>query len=329
MSIKKDVASLVGKTPLWRLFEIRQRMPRILFYHGVINDSYVDKRIQANQILLSDFEKQIRFLKREFVIISLDDFYQRFVEGDTFSGKEVVLTFDDGYKNNLTVAYPFLESLGVPFTVFVCSDLVEIEGYVPTYYIRSAILHGGIKEIDVHHLKRRYALSSDLERIKVMGELIDYIKTQSEENVNCVIADVESNLKEGRRKEINGLFGSEQIMSWADVERLNALGVTIGSHSQNHAILHSNQSDSLVSNQLIASKKMIVNHIGHCNYFAFPNGDRKSVSDYSINQARLYYKMSFAVNGSAVRRSDDIAYISRISASFDLNSLKVQLSMLS
>ena len=44
----------------------------------------------------------------------------------------VAITFDDGYRDNFTVAYPILKRLGLPFTIFVIPRFVESErkGYL-------------------------------------------------------------------------------------------------------------------------------------------------------------------------------------------------------
>ena len=40
-------------------------------------------------------------------------------------GRWVCLTFDDGYRDNYTLAYPMLKRLGVPFTVYVTSGFID------------------------------------------------------------------------------------------------------------------------------------------------------------------------------------------------------------
>lgn len=40
-------------------------------------------------------------------------------------GRWVCLTFDDGYRDNYTLAYPMLKRLGVPFTVYVTTGLID------------------------------------------------------------------------------------------------------------------------------------------------------------------------------------------------------------
>lgn len=328
MSYKKKIASLIGKTPLWRLGEPFRKMPRILFYHGVIEGDYYDARVQANQIQFKKFKEEIEFLNRNYVFISMDEFYDRFSQNDKFSGREIVLTFDDGYKNNLTVAAPLLQSLNIPFVVFISTGLVDKESFVPTYFIRSAILSNKLGEIDVSALKQRYNLTPS-NRLSVMADLIDFIKTQNKNLVNDVISEIENQLGETNRIEINHHFESERILSWDEVEQLTNMGATIGSHSVDHCILHRNQSNEDIINQLKDSKQAIVDHVGQCRFFAFPNGDVASVCNKSIVFSKNYYDMSFAVNGKSVSYKDSSAFVSRIDACFELSLLKTQLSLLS
>lgn len=326
MNYKKTIASLIGKTPMWRLGEPFRKMPRILFYHGVIQESYYDARVQANQILFENFKKQIDFLKQHYEFISIDEFYEQFTQRDKFSGKEIVLTFDDGYKNNLTVAAPYLQSLGIPFTVFVSTGCVE--KFVPTYYIRSALLSNKLDKIEIPSIRKQYQLT-DANQMAIMDELITCIKTSDDLLVQNVISELEEQLGISNREEIDSHFESERIMSWQEVEELIKCGAVIGSHSVSHSILHGNQSVETINYQLKESKKHIIDHIGKCKYFAFPNGDRPSVCEKSLELSKEYYDMSFAVNGKTVSYHDPVSFVSRIGAAFELELLKPQLSLLS
>jgi peptidoglycan/xylan/chitin deacetylase (PgdA/CDA1 family) len=59
-----------------------------------------------------------------YKIIALDEAVDLLKSG---YGREryAVLTFDDGYRDNLEYALPVLKELGAPFTVFVASGLVD------------------------------------------------------------------------------------------------------------------------------------------------------------------------------------------------------------
>ncbi|WP_051231029.1 polysaccharide deacetylase family protein [Kaistia adipata] len=57
-------------------------------------------------------------------IVDLDEAARR-MAGPDDGGRFVVLTFDDGYRNNLTEAYPLLRELGAPFTVYLASGFAD------------------------------------------------------------------------------------------------------------------------------------------------------------------------------------------------------------
>jgi peptidoglycan/xylan/chitin deacetylase (PgdA/CDA1 family) len=57
-------------------------------------------------------------------VISLAELARRLSEGVSLAGA-VVLTFDDGYEDNLTEAFPILKQYNFPATIFVVTDLVN------------------------------------------------------------------------------------------------------------------------------------------------------------------------------------------------------------
>lgn len=57
-------------------------------------------------------------------IVDLDEAERRLAEPGR-GGRFVVLTFDDGYRNNFTEAYPILKALDAPFTVYVATGLLD------------------------------------------------------------------------------------------------------------------------------------------------------------------------------------------------------------
>jgi peptidoglycan/xylan/chitin deacetylase (PgdA/CDA1 family) len=63
------------------------------------------------------FEKQIAYLARHREVVLLEDVSSP----PTTSQTKVAITFDDGYRNNLTIAAPILERYGLKATVFVAT----------------------------------------------------------------------------------------------------------------------------------------------------------------------------------------------------------------
>ncbi len=182
------------------------------------------------------------------------------------SGKHLVLTFDDGYRNNLTEALPVLEQHGVPCILFVTTGFID--GTVYPYEIelaevieradtlsspgRSETVHLG----DLHHRRtvyRRLRLplrsSTQARREAFMNQLASqngYDRT-----------DVQH----------------EPLLNWEEVHSLNDHPlVTIGAHTKSHVLL-SRQAWWPAWNELRASKERLEHELGQpVRHVSYPYG---------------------------------------------------------
>lgn len=72
------------------------------------------------------FREQIDFLHEYFHVLSMDD-VKRFIDGTqspTTSQPMAAITFDDGYRNNMEVAWPILRQHNLPFTIFLTTNFI-------------------------------------------------------------------------------------------------------------------------------------------------------------------------------------------------------------
>jgi peptidoglycan/xylan/chitin deacetylase (PgdA/CDA1 family) len=92
----------------------------ILLYHRVL-DAQSDPQLMC--VNPKNFTNQIEYLKKNYQIISLSELAAHLQAG-SLPKRAVVLTFDDGYKDNLVNAKPVLDNFGVPATVFVAADYI-------------------------------------------------------------------------------------------------------------------------------------------------------------------------------------------------------------
>jgi len=116
---------------LLRIFagiELAQRytLP-ILMYHKIENSD----KTKTDVVSPAFFRKHMKYLKEHgYNVIPLKDFLK--AKGNCPNNaclprKTVILTFDDGYENNYTYAFPVLKEFGYPATIFISPDLIGKE----------------------------------------------------------------------------------------------------------------------------------------------------------------------------------------------------------
>ncbi|MDD5078585.1 MAG: polysaccharide deacetylase family protein [Candidatus Omnitrophica bacterium] len=72
-----------------------------------------------------NFNRQMEYIKKHgYKVITLDELAERIKNNKGFKRNEVVITFDDGYKNNFEYAYPVLKEFKFPATIFIITDFV-------------------------------------------------------------------------------------------------------------------------------------------------------------------------------------------------------------
>jgi phosphatidylinositol alpha-1,6-mannosyltransferase len=121
------VLGYLAGLPLWvRLF--RPERIVILLYHSVNSSGYSDLNVRPDM-----FEKQMAFLKRHYSIVSLERAVAALRDGRLPDRPSVVLTFDDGYRDNYEKAFPLLKQRDLSAAFFLLAG--EEEGQRKTSHL--------------------------------------------------------------------------------------------------------------------------------------------------------------------------------------------------
>lgn len=99
-----------------------KRVP-VLCYHS-INDR---ANSECNPITLSQFDEQLAYLTEAHNIIPLRELIDALSAGRSLPDNAVVLTFDDGYRDNYDAAFPILRKYGAHATLFVVTGFIDGE----------------------------------------------------------------------------------------------------------------------------------------------------------------------------------------------------------
>ncbi|MDD4894964.1 MAG: GNAT family N-acetyltransferase, partial [Candidatus Omnitrophica bacterium] len=95
----------------------------ILRYHRILSDGKKDGiNISVNK---GSFENQIEYIGKHFKVLDTGNIIERLKRGERFTEPTLAITFDDGYKNNYTYAYPILRRYSIPATIFLTANYIN------------------------------------------------------------------------------------------------------------------------------------------------------------------------------------------------------------
>src|SRR5262245_39304654 len=124
-------------------FRIARQLNRhkalILTYHGVVR-SASDVYLHRICIDAGIFEQQMEWLRRNYSVLSLSSLLDGLEGKSSLPPFSVAITFDDGFKNNYSVAFPILKKYGLPATIFLATSYIGEHGKLWTDYVDSLVV---------------------------------------------------------------------------------------------------------------------------------------------------------------------------------------------
>jgi peptidoglycan/xylan/chitin deacetylase (PgdA/CDA1 family) len=97
----------------------------VLMYHSIADSDTVDFVDPPNRLCPRLFNRQMEFLARHRVVISLTSLIEMILSGNSPVAGTVCITFDDGYLDNLAVAAPILAKYNLPATIYLATGYVD------------------------------------------------------------------------------------------------------------------------------------------------------------------------------------------------------------
>jgi peptidoglycan/xylan/chitin deacetylase (PgdA/CDA1 family) len=257
--------SSAGWTP-WR----RVNVPRfaILCYHRIGTGGVPIYSGLPAQV----FETQMRFLRKNYRLISLGDLLQELVSPVNCE-PAVAVTFDDGYRDLFREAYPILQKYRVPATVYLTVGAIET-GEVAWYdkiFLALQVAPGKIFEWTLDG-PRRMPIGSGSERLNAAVQIISWMRTlpDSVRRQQCAILEKHVPMPEA------DLAG--RMLTWEQVRTMRKGGVSFGAHTMSHPVV-SRLTALELDTELLESKKILEDRIQDSIVdFAYPFGKNEELS---------------------------------------------------
>jgi peptidoglycan/xylan/chitin deacetylase (PgdA/CDA1 family) len=242
-------------------------------------------------------ERQLRALSLLFHVVPLEDLARPRPNGR----RRIALTFDDGLKSNIEVAYPILRQLGLPATFYVCPGLVESGGWLWNHEARQRLL-----SLPAQGLAELAAAVGGPAEVEPLVEWMKGLRLSARRKVEDQIRAATPDFRP--TKEQREEF---EIAGWSQLKQLDPRVVTIGSHTLSHPILTSLAPDE-VEMELRESRSVLEHELQReVKHFCYPNGD---LDDNTVQTARRYYDSAVTVQPGSLENDVDPHLMPRFSA---------------
>jgi peptidoglycan/xylan/chitin deacetylase (PgdA/CDA1 family) len=253
------VPSLLG-TPL----------PRVLipYYHRVYEGG--DRSLYELGIRRDLFRKQLSDLQRLYRFVPLDEAIEAGISGRV-QHRLASLTFDDGYRDNLTVALPVLQELRIPPTIFLVTGLIGRDERLWYDQVKAvcAAAPGPLLRLPREIGGETFPIRDEAARQRAVLMLLDRLKEQDDATRRIAVAQLVDSVEAGARRD----DGSDTLLSWEDARAMEAQGVRFGSHTVTHPLLTQIRDRAMLIEELTVSRRTLEENLTHpLPLLAYPGG---------------------------------------------------------
>jgi len=249
-------------------------------YHRIVDDNSEVAPISILERGISKqcFINQIDFFQEHFDLLNLDDFLDVISSKRKLKSDALLLTFDDGYYDNLLCAYPYMQEKGVEGVVFV-----------PTAYIHSQQPFWWLKLTNSIKFGDASRWPSALNQLGPLLPLdhLDALKKEalgsfeSRREVRRILGVFLMNSTDDIRDETNRILDMLvdgnyvlpiRLMTFCELRTATKYGITVATHSHSHRDLDTLSYREQVAD-LKASLQVLKQELGDCpNVVCYPSG---------------------------------------------------------
>jgi len=260
-------------------------------YHRIGDHNESDFDPNVFSCTEAQFEKHVTFYNQHFTVISVEQLIEMYNKNQPLDKKYALITFDDGYIDNYSLAFPILKRLNTPAAFYIATDYLD-DPHIPwwdeiAWIIRHSKqtvikLSNWNEAIDIANLSVKHQIRAILKAIK--KDQSRTMEDKIQELSQVCDAEMPAEIRE-----------SQLFVNWQQVEEMANSGMHIGSHTMSHNIL-SHLEDDAQHHEVSQSKSIIEKHIGKpVTSIAYPVGGSAAFNSKTINAAKnADYNVAFS-----------------------------------
>lgn len=293
MSLKQSIRSFAFNVlyypMLYKLFTpLYSGMGSILMFHRIVKDKG-NLRIGRNtelEITEKYLEEIIQYLQKEnYEFISLDELHNRLKDPNLKQKRKFIcITFDDGYLDNYTLAYPILKKHNIPFAIYIATDFPDKKALLWWYMVEDLVLKEKEIQFEFKEKKHTFITKTTKQKESAYSQIRDLILSSHKSDIKTLV----KNLFEPYQIYAED-YANKLAMSWQDVKALSLDPlVTLAAHTVTHTPLSQLKNDE-VKSEIQNSVEIIESHINKkIKHFSYPYGHKEAASIREFQIAKEY-----------------------------------------
>jgi peptidoglycan/xylan/chitin deacetylase (PgdA/CDA1 family) len=228
--------------------------------------------LKLREITPDFLDRTIRAVKRwGYDVVSINEVCRRAVTLAAWR-RFVCLTFDGGYKDVMSSAYPVLSQHGVPFTVYVPTAFPDGIGEAWWLALEQVIARESRVSLVMDREERRFDIADAAEKYQLYEFLFQWMRTLSPSDLSAAIRDLCT-----RYSVDLASLSREASLDWSDLAKLAADPlVTLGCATVNYPVLSNLKGAAALREMTMGRAVAEAAFRREVLHFAYPFGDRAS-----------------------------------------------------
>ncbi len=255
---------------------------RVLVYHRIDWPTAAQRWLDPSLLSATpeNFEQQMAYLMRHYCVVTVDEVLAAVRQGASLPPAAVMVTFDDGYCDFRTQAWPVLERLQVPATLFVPTDYLD-ESANRFWWDRlyTAFMNSPLPSLD-HASCGRWLLAEDLDRLRAYFSIKQCLLASEHHHAMQRVDDLCLALAAGACPPQRC---ARDTLTWNDLRQLVQAGLSVGAHTQSHPVL-SRVALGEAQREILGSRCAIERELGYAlPIFSYPCGHAQDIRTQVID----------------------------------------------
>jgi peptidoglycan/xylan/chitin deacetylase (PgdA/CDA1 family) len=229
--------------------------------------------LRGHEITPEFLDRTLKALKRwKFDIVSIDEVVERLRDPAAHRRRFVCLTFDGGYRDFLTHAYPVLARHKAPFAVYVAASFPDGLGELWWLALEQVIAQHERIGLVIEGVEQRLDCGMRREKGEVYDVLYDWLRSLPQAERSVAIRDLC-----GRYRVDLKAVSQDAVMTWPQLSELSSDPLaTIGSATLNYPVLSRTLNDA-AERELKMGRAVLEAAIGRkAPHLAYPYGDNRA-----------------------------------------------------